>query len=93
MKAYTALTPEEVKRRLGDKVSQEDAELYASLSGTEISDTIRYVEITYKVENSGNKNMQFFSMNDVTINDKQHFKVATQNFYMMKIRSLVQKCI
>ena len=46
---YTALTPEEVKRRLGDKVSQEDAELYASLSGTEISDTIRYVEITYKV--------------------------------------------
>lgn len=80
MKAYTALTPEEVKRRLGDKVSQDDAELYASLSGTEISDTIRYVEITYKVENSGNRNMQFFSMNDVTINDKQHFKVATQNF-------------
>lgn len=30
-------------------------------------------------------------MNDVAINDKQHFKVATQNFYMMKIRSLVQK--
>ena len=29
-------------------------------------------------------------MNDVAINDKQHFKVATQNFYMMKIRSLVQ---
>ncbi len=80
LKVYTALTPEEVKRRLGDKVSQEDAELYASLSGTEISDTIRYVEITYKVENSGNKNMQFFSMNDVAINDKQHFKVATQNF-------------
>ena len=24
--------------------------------------------------------MQFFSMNDVVINDKQHFKVATQNF-------------
>ncbi len=46
MKVYTALTPEEVKRRLGDKVSQEDAELYASLSGTEISNTIRYVEIT-----------------------------------------------
>ena len=35
--------------------------------------------------------MQFFSMNDVVINDKQHFKVATQNFYMMKIHSLVQK--
>ena len=80
LKVYTALTPEEVKRRLGDKVSQEDAELYASLSGTEISNTIRYVEITYKVENSGNKNMQFFSMNDVMINGKQHFKVATQNF-------------
>ncbi|MEB4819921.1 hypothetical protein [Bacillus thuringiensis] len=80
LKVYTALTPEEVKRRLGDKVSQEDAELYASLSGTEISNTIRYVEITYKVENSGNKNMQFFSMNDVIINGKQHFKVATQNF-------------
>lgn len=80
LKVYTALTPEEVKRRLGDKVSQEDAELYASLSGTEISNTIRYVEITYKVENTGNKNMQFFSMNDVMINGKQHFKVATQNF-------------
>lgn len=92
LKVYTALTPEEVKRRLGDKVSQEDAELYASLSGTEISDTIRYVEITYKVENSGNKICNF-SMNDVVINDKQHFKVATQNFYMMKIHSLVQKCI
>ena len=24
--------------------------------------------------------MQFFSMNDVMINGKQHFKVATQNF-------------
>ncbi len=24
--------------------------------------------------------MQFFSMNDVAINDKQHFNVATQNF-------------
>ncbi|WP_204266976.1 hypothetical protein, partial [Citrobacter youngae] len=47
----------------------------ASLSGTEISDTIRYVEITYKVENSGNKNIQFFSMNDVAINDKQHFEL------------------
>lgn len=35
---------------------------------------------------SGNKNMQFFSMNDVMINGKQHFKVATQNFYMTKIR-------
>ena len=35
--------------------------------------------------------MQFFSMNDVAINDKQHFKVATQNFYMMKIHSLVPK--
>ena len=59
LKVYTALTPEEVKRRLGDKVSQEDAELYASLSGTEISNTIRYVEITYKVENTGNKICNF----------------------------------
>ncbi|KFN02342.1 hypothetical protein D0U04_01140 [Bacillus clarus] len=80
LKVYTALTPEEVQRRLGDKVSREDAELYASLSGTEINDKIRYVEITYKVENSGDKNMQFFSMNDVTINEKQQFNVTKQNF-------------
>ncbi len=80
LKVYTALSPEEVQRRLGDKVSQEDAELYASLSGQEIKDTIRYVEISYKVENSGDKAMQFSAINDVMINETQQFNVTKQNF-------------
>ncbi|MDM5189731.1 hypothetical protein QUF99_21145 [Bacillus sp. DX4.1] len=80
LKVYTALTPEEIQRRLGDGVSREDAELYASLSGKDISDTVRYVEISYKVENSGDKEIQFFSMNDVIINEDQQFNVPTQNF-------------
>ncbi|SDY46252.1 MULTISPECIES: hypothetical protein [Bacillus] len=80
LKVYTALTPEEVQRRLGDKVNREDAELYASLSGKDIADKVRYVEITYKVENSGDKDMQFFSINDVTINGTQQFNVPKQNF-------------
>ncbi len=80
LKVYTALSPEEVQRRLGDKVNREDAELYASLSGKDIGDKVRYVEITYKVENSGDKDMQFFSMNDITINETQHFNVPKQNF-------------
>lgn len=80
LKIYTALSPDEVQRRLGDKVSREDAELYASLSGQEISDNVRYVEITYKVENSGDKNMEFLSMNNVAINETQQFDVTKQNF-------------
>ncbi|EEL49487.1 hypothetical protein bcere0022_31700 [Bacillus cereus Rock3-44] len=80
LKVYTALTPEEVQHRLGDKVNREDAELYASLSGKDIKDKIRYVEITYKVENIGDKDMQFFSLNNVTINETQHFNVPKQNF-------------
>ena len=80
LKGYIALSPEEVQRRLGDHVTREDAELYASLSGKEIEDEIRYVEISYKVENSGEKDMQFFSMNDVVINKGQHFNVPNQNF-------------
>ncbi len=80
LKVYTALSPEEVQHRLGDKVNREDAELYASLSGKDIKDKVRYVEITYKVENSGDKDMQFFSLNDVTINGTQQFNVPKQNF-------------
>ncbi|KEK25954.1 hypothetical protein [Bacillus gaemokensis] len=80
LKVYTALSPDEVQRRLGEKVSREDAELYASLSGKTIEDHVRYVEISYKVENSGDKEMQFFSMNDVTVNETQQFNVPKQNF-------------
>ncbi|SFI56442.1 MULTISPECIES: hypothetical protein [unclassified Bacillus (in: firmicutes)] len=80
LKMYTKLTPEEVQRRLGETLEQTEAELYASLSGQDIGDTAKYLEITYKVENAGDKEMQFFSMNDVTVNEKQQFHVPTKNF-------------
>ncbi|MEI4803151.1 hypothetical protein WAZ07_17890 [Bacillus sp. FJAT-51639] len=80
LKMYTKLTPEEVQHRLGETLEQTEAELYASLSGQDIGDTAKYLEITYKVENAGDKEMQFFSMNDVTVNEKQQFHVPTKNF-------------
>ncbi|MGG0186986.1 hypothetical protein [Bacillus rhizoplanae] len=80
LEMYTKLSPEEVQRRLGETLDQKEAEWYASLSGQDIGDTAKYVEITYKVENTGDKEMQFFSMNDVTINETQQFHVPAQNF-------------
>ncbi|WP_242225412.1 hypothetical protein [Bacillus cereus group sp. BfR-BA-01380] len=80
LKMYTKLTPEEVQRRLGETLERTEAELYASLSGQDIDDTAKYIEITYKVENAGDKEMQFFSMNDVTVNEKQQFHVPAKNF-------------
>lgn len=80
LEMYTKLTPEEVERRLGETLEQTQAELYASLSGQDIGDTAKYIEITYKVENASDKEMQFFSMNDVTVNEAQLFHVPTKNF-------------
>lgn len=80
LKMYTKLTPEEVQRRLGETLEQTEAELYASLSGQDIGETAKYIEITYKVENAGDKEMQFFSMNDVTVNETQSFHVPAKNF-------------
>ncbi|MBT2648558.1 hypothetical protein J7E52_17960 [Bacillus sp. ISL-34] len=50
------------------------------MSKTDIDEEVSYLEITYSVENKDSKELQFFSMENVTFNDDLTYDVPSKNF-------------
>ena len=58
----------------------EEIDQQAALSKTDIGEEVSYLEITYAVENRDSKELQFFSMENVTFNDDITYDVPSKNF-------------
>ncbi|MDR4926917.1 hypothetical protein [Peribacillus simplex] len=80
-KYYTGLSFEEAYSiYYKENLSMEEIDQKAALSKTDIDDEVSYLEITYSVENKDSKEIQFFSMENVTFNDDLTYEVPSKNF-------------
>ncbi|WP_042349390.1 hypothetical protein [Bacillus massiliigorillae] len=81
LSAYTGLTFEEAaKRHYKENLSMEEIGEIAEFSKIEIDKKITYFEITYSVQNTSSKEVQFFSLQDCTFNDDLTYSVPDNNF-------------
>lgn len=81
LKSYTGLSFEEAYSiYYKEDLSMEEIDQRAALSKTDIDEEVSYLEITYSVENKDSKELQFFSMENVTFNDDLTYDVPTKNF-------------
>jgi hypothetical protein len=81
LKSYTGLSFEEAYSiYYKENLSMEEIDQQAALSKTDIDEKVSYLEITYSVENKDSKELQFFSMENVTFNDDLTYDVPTKNF-------------
>ncbi|MEH6942905.1 hypothetical protein [Bacillus sp. JJ722] len=81
--AYTGLTFEEVaKRHYKDHLSLEEIDEIAAFSKIEIDKKITYFEVSYSVQNTSSKEVQFFSLENVTFNDELSYPVPDKNFIL-----------
>lgn len=80
-KSYTGLSFEEAYSiYYKENLSMEEIDQQASLSKTDIDEKVSYLEITYSVENKDSKELQFFSMENVSFNDDLTYDVPSKNF-------------
>ncbi|WP_141995082.1 hypothetical protein [Bacillus sp. B4EP4a] len=76
LKSYTGLSFEEAYSiYYKENLSMEEIDQKAALSKTDIDEEVSYLEITYSVENKDSKELQFFSMENVTFNDDLTYDV------------------
>lgn len=76
---------DEVKEELKSYTGLSFEEAYSiyykeNLSMEDIDEEVSYLEITYSVENKDLKELQFFSMENVTFNDDLTYDVPSKNF-------------
>jgi hypothetical protein len=83
LREYTGLSPEETYELYAvEHLSNDEIKDKLDSSRTEIGNDITYFEITYSVKNTGSKDLQFFSMENVTLNDKLTYRVPEKNFIL-----------
>lgn len=83
LRGYTGLSNEEAYQLFTEKnLSNEEIQDRVELSRTEIGNNTTYIEITYTVKNTGSKELQFFSMENVTLNRRWSYKVPEENFIL-----------
>lgn len=81
--AYTGLSFEEVsKRHYKDNLSIEEIDEIAAFSKVEIEEKITYFEISYSVQNTSTKEVQFFSLDNATFNNELSYSVPDKNFIL-----------
>ncbi|WP_342605045.1 hypothetical protein [Peribacillus sp. FSL E2-0159] len=81
LKPYTGLSFDEAYSvYYKENLSMEEIDQQAALSKTDIDEEVSYLEITYSVENKDSKELQFFSMENVTFNDDLTYDVPSKNF-------------
>lgn len=81
LREYTGLSMDEAYEIFAPKnLSYEELQDRVDLSKSEITNGITYFEISYSVKNTGSKELQFYSMKNVSINNKLTFKVPDKNF-------------
>ncbi|MFY0780651.1 hypothetical protein AB1K18_10180 [Peribacillus simplex] len=81
LKSYTGLSFEEAYSiYYKENLSMEEIDQQTVLSKTDIGEEVSYLEITYSVENKDSKELQFFSMEQVTFNDDLTYNVPSKNF-------------
>ncbi|WP_144551013.1 hypothetical protein [Peribacillus simplex] len=81
LKSYTGLSFEEAYSiYYKENLSMEEIDQQAALSKTDIDEKVSYLEITYSVENKDLKELQFFSMENVTFNDDLTYDVPSKTF-------------
>lgn len=83
LRGYTGLSNEEAYQLFTEKnLSNEEIQDRVELSRTEIGNNTTYLEITYSVKNTGSKELQFFSIENVKLNHKWSYKVPEENFIL-----------
>ncbi|MFC9599960.1 hypothetical protein ACFY5J_23255 [Peribacillus butanolivorans] len=81
LKSYTGLSFEEAYSiYYKENLSMEEIEQQAAWSKTDIGEEVSYLEITYSVKNKDSKELQFFSMENVTFNNELTYNVPSKNF-------------
>ncbi|PHD74423.1 hypothetical protein COF64_15270 [Bacillus sp. AFS043905] len=81
LKSYKGLSFEEAYSiYYKENLSMEEIDQQAALSKTDIDEEVSYLEITYSIENKDSKELQFFSMENVTFNDNLTYDVPSKNF-------------
>ncbi|MGE7762449.1 hypothetical protein [Peribacillus sp. NPDC097895] len=81
LKSYTGLSFEEAYSiYYKENLSMEEIDQKAAFSKTDIDEAVSYLEITYSVENKDSKELQFFSMENVTFNNDLTYDVPSKNF-------------
>ncbi|MDP1420199.1 hypothetical protein Q8G35_17830 [Peribacillus simplex] len=81
LKSYMGLSFEEAYSiYYKEDLSMEEIDQQAELSKTDIDEEVTYLEITYSVENKDSKELQFFSMENVTFNGDLTYDVPSKNF-------------
>ncbi|MBO0997355.1 hypothetical protein IOC57_06250 [Bacillus sp. SD075] len=81
LKTYTGLSFDEAYSiYYKENLSMEEIDQQAALSKTDIDEEVSYLEVTYSVENKDSKELQFFSMENVTFNDDLTYDVPSKNF-------------
>ncbi|MGG0414259.1 hypothetical protein [Peribacillus simplex] len=81
LKSYTGLSFEAAYSiYYNEDLSMEEIDQKAALSKTDIDEEVTYLEITYSVENKDSKELQFFSMENVTFNADLTYDVPSKNF-------------
>lgn len=83
LREYTGLSPEETYELYSNEhLSNEEIKDKLDSSRSKIGNDITYFEITYSVKNTGPKELQFFSMENVTINNQLTYRVPEKNFIL-----------
>ncbi|MFD6442371.1 hypothetical protein ACFWDG_21890, partial [Peribacillus sp. NPDC060186] len=81
LKSYTGLSFEEAYSiYYKENLSMEEIDQQAAWSKTDIGEEVSYLEITYSVKNKDSKELQFFSMKNVTFNNDLTYNVPSKNF-------------
>ncbi|WP_340373385.1 hypothetical protein [Peribacillus sp. FSL E2-0218] len=81
LESYTGLSFEEAYSiYYKDHLSMEEIDQKAAWSKADIDERVSYLEITYSVENKDSKELQFYSMENVTFNGNLTYDVPTKNF-------------
>lgn len=83
LSAYTGMSFEEAaKKYYKDNLSLEEIDEKAAFSKLEIGDTLTYFEVSYSVQNTSDKELQFFSFEDITFNNQFSYQVPAKNFLL-----------
>ncbi|MFO1442410.1 hypothetical protein KDN24_04055 [Bacillus sp. Bva_UNVM-123] len=81
LQSFTGLDQTEIFQLYSDEnLSYEEIEDRVSLSRKEIDKDITYYEISYSVENTSSKELQFFSMQTASFNNNMIYDVPEKNF-------------
>ncbi|MFD6209689.1 MULTISPECIES: hypothetical protein [unclassified Peribacillus] len=83
LKPYTGLSFDEAYSiYYKENLSMEEIDQKAAFSQTDIDEAVTYLEITYSIENKDSKELQFFSMENVTFNNDLTYDVPSKNFIL-----------